>query len=171
MAFVVVWFFLSYINDMNLMDYIVNRTVNKENNLVEERWLQYAKFFNTITPLGSGIGSLSHVMLDHTRRTINDCDYLRLLNEVGLVGFSLLSIIIISSIVKGIKNYKIYFFEVNVLIFMLISMLGANPLEVDQLHPMMYWYCMGRIQSGDSRIHQFFINVERRRPYRWMFLS
>ena len=170
-AFVVVWFSLSYINDMNLMDYIVNRTVNKEDNLVEERWLLFKDFFNTITPLGSGLGSLSHVMLDHTRKTINDCDYLRLLNEVGFVGFSFLSVIIISSIIKGIKNISVYFFEVNILIFMLISMLGANPLEVDQLHPMMYWYCMGRIQSGDSRKHYLYINAERRRPYKWMFLS
>ena len=135
-------------NYMNLqfIEYILNRSVNHDSNLVEERFLLFEKYFRSISLFGSGIGKYSHYVFSVLNQdTISDCDYIRLLNEVGIIGFYILAIIITIVLIMGKKHLKTNFYEINVVLFLLVSMIGAAPLEAWTLHPYMYWYCMGRI--------------------------
>lgn len=138
------FFVLSTLDD-GLIDYILDRSVNSDSNIVTDRIGLYEKRISTISFLGDGLGYCSHFSRNFTNNMISDCDYLRILNELGVLGFSILLLIIMTSLVYGCKNFKTNLYETCIIIFLLFAMIGAAPLELLTLHPYMYWYCIGRI--------------------------
>lgn len=150
-------FALNYIDESGLVEYVLNRSVNREDNLIEERFNLYKHLFNNISFWGDGMGQHSHEIFymtgDHTN-AITDCDYLRLLNEIGYMGFTILCMVILYSIKKGLKNIKVNFFELNIVGFLLVAMIGANPFELAILHSYIYWYAIGYINSGKNLIYK-----------------
>lgn len=133
-----------YLGD-EFLTYFLNRSVDNDSNLVLDRISMFEKFVNTITFFGQGIGMYSHFAIAIGKEGISDCDYLRIPNEIGLVGAFYLLIIILAVLIMGAKRIKRNFYETNVVSFLLAAMIGAAPLEAFSLHPYMYWFCMGRI--------------------------
>ena len=131
--------------DKDLIDYILERSVNSESNIVSDRFKLFGKFSGTISLMGLGLGHNSHLARDYGPNSITDCDYLRILNEIGVIGFFILITIIIVSLLRGYCNLKSSFYEFSIILFLLVAMIGAAPLEHLPLHPYMYWYCIGRI--------------------------
>jgi hypothetical protein len=149
----IIYFIVCNYMDPQFIDYILNRSIDHDSNLVEERFLLFEKYFKTISFLGAGLGKYSHYVFSVLDQdTISDCDYIRLLNEVGILGFLYLAIIIIVVLFMGIRQIRTFFYEFNIVLFLLASMIGAAPLEAWTLHPFMYWYCMGRIVNFNYAI-------------------
>lgn len=141
---VLILFILRYV-DSELISYMMGRSVNAESNIVADRFAIFSKYINTITVFGEGLGSYSHFARTFGKHYVGDCEYIRIPNEIGVVGFALLLIILFLILCYGVRNYKSCFFEVCVVLYLFASMIGAAPLEHLPLHPYFYWFCMGRI--------------------------
>lgn len=133
--------------DKEFLDYITSRTTDKDDNLIEERINIFASFFKYISVFGSGLGRFGHSALEFNQKSIADAEYLRVLCELGYVGLCLLLYPIIYSVILGIKNLRITFFETFVVVFFLFVMIGAAPLEMTQQHNFLLWFCVGHIVS------------------------
>lgn len=138
--------------DQDLIQYILNRSVNNESNMVSDRIGLYSKWLDDITFLGKGLGFSSHfARVFNDNNMISDCDYIRILNEEGLVGISILTIIFATILIIGIGKLRHHFFEYSIVIFLLVAMIGAAPLEHLPLHPYMYWYCIGWVVTSSYK--------------------
>lgn len=145
-----IYIIISNYMDPKFLEYVLNRSVESDSNIVADRFSMFDSHITSIPLFGKGLGSYSHYVISKLgKEGISDCDYIRLPNEIGLVGFFNLTLIIVGILIMGIKNVRKNFFEVNVVLFLLCSMIGAAPLEAWTLHPFMYWYCMGRIVSNN----------------------
>lgn len=132
--------------DQDLVNYIVQRSIEKEDNLIEERTQMFDSYINTISFWGSGLGKYSHNALKYDMDSITDCEYIRLPNELGIFGMSTFFIIIIVSYISLFKRKNFYCFEMLIISFVLVAMIGATPLEVTAQQPYLLWYCIGRTQ-------------------------
>ena len=151
-ALCVVFFFMVFLfvalshMEKDFLDYVLNRSVNSNSNLIVDRISLYWHFFSNISLGGDGLGSHSHTIRFFAwKEMISDCDYVRILRELGIVGMLLVVIIFSLPLIKNMKRIRLYFFEYNVIFFLHLSMIGATPLEHLPLHPYIYWYCLGRI--------------------------
>ena len=111
----------------------------------------FSRVLNNITLFGGGLGSEGHSMIYlYSKSSVADCDYLRILSEYGVIGAIILGGVIVLTIMKGLRNLRRNWFYLSSLAFLLVSMLGAAPLELYSLEPYMYWYCMGRINTNQT---------------------
>lgn len=146
----IISFVLFYLLPPDLKSYFFDKSFNSNSNIIADRVFMFSKYLNTITLLGSGLGGYSHYAATLRLHSITDCDYLRIANEIGLLGIIILIFIIIYILILGIRKLKNNYFEVSVIGFLLTSMIGAAPLESTLLQPFFYWYCMGRIVSNST---------------------
>ena len=146
----IICFIAYYLLPPDLKEYILDRSVNSKIDFIQERILFYSRQFDSITILGSVLGGYSHYAFTQRLHAITDCDYLRIANEIGIFGLSILLFIIIYILVLGLKKIQKNYFEVSVVIFLLTGMIGSAPLESTLLQPFFYWYCMGRIVSNST---------------------
>ena len=135
---------LNYV-DSDLIDYILGRSINSESNIVTDRFGIFQDYLSTISMFGEGLGSFSHFARFFGKHYVSDCEYIRIPNEIGVFGFTLLLIILLTIFHYGVRNFRFCFFEVSVMLFLFIAMIGAAPFEHLPLHPYFYWFCMGRI--------------------------
>lgn len=139
---------LSKYIDYGYYEYIKERQMTTENNIIEDRFRMFQPYIKDISFWGSGIGSVGHyAFFIQGKDTIADCDYIRIPVEYGVVGSVIIFSIITYSLLIGIRNIKKNWFNVSCLLFLLISMFGAAPLELKSLNPFIYWYCMGKIHK------------------------
>lgn len=102
-----------------------------------------------VTFLGSGIGRYSHsIFLTGSTLAITDQQYLRILYETGYLGCLGYGFISLAIILRGLKNLKNNLFELSVIIFFLIAMMGANCLSQFDMHTAIFWLCCGRIYNN-----------------------
>ena len=127
--------------------YIVNRSVNYDGNMVGDRFAMFSQFMDRLSTFGDGLGRYGHGAVYEGFKGIPDCDYMRIPCEIGFVGLFMLLYFCTSSIVKGLFIFRYCLFEICCLVFVLIAMLGAAPWELGVLHPFLYWFCIGHIQS------------------------
>ena len=152
-AGVIIYLLLISFFDSGLTDYILDRTVNKEENMVTERFDMFSVFYNKISFFGTGLGTVGHNVYYLTGEfTIADCDYLRIPVEYGVFGSFILLLIVVKTLFRGLRSINNNWFNLSVLLFMLVSMLGAAPLELYTLQPYLYWYCIGQINRPLLRI-------------------
>ena len=98
---------------------------------------------------GDGIGRYSHLAYQQNKLAITDCQYIQTLHETGYFGLIGYILLFIYLIVNGMRNIKLNIFEIGVLIFYLIAMIGANPLSNQGIHTIFLWICCGRIINND----------------------
>lgn len=135
----------------DFVEYVMNRSINYDGNMVGDRFALFEHFVNDLSLFGDGLGRYGHGAHAEGFSTIPDCDYIRVPAELGFVGFSMLMLICFVALVRGIQILKYCFFEVVCLSFALVSMLGAATWELGTLHPFLYWFCIGHIQSKFER--------------------
>lgn len=142
---VAVGVFLVYYADEALLAYILERSVQSEENIVDQRfelfqdWVRFPLF-------GDGLGRYGHSAIYlFNKESITDCEYIRLINEVGIIGCSFLGMFYLIAMIRAFKYIKYYLFEFSVLLFLLAAMIGATPLENSSMQNYLLWYCMGRI--------------------------
>ena len=79
--------------------------------------------------------------------SMRDGEYMKLLTEQGYMGAFLLGTMVLLALAKSFKNYQYLGFEFAILIFLLICMVGANPLSTNDKHPLLYWIILGEISN------------------------
>ena len=112
--------------------------------------------FDRQTPLsfifGLGLGSCGHAAIRAGFKGVADGEYVKLFYEFGVVGCSLLAILILSTLIHGLKHFKLYYPEVLIMLFYLAAAIGSDSLTFF-LYSIMFWYSMGRIwNTGYKRM-------------------
>lgn len=137
--------------DVDFLDYVLNRTVNYQGSIVGDRLDMFSEFIKRLSFFGAGLGRYGHGAVELGYIGIPDSDYIRIPAELGIFGLVILMIICLGSLFNGIKLFKYAFFEICVICFALVAMLGAAVWELGTLQPFLYWFCIGHIQSKFER--------------------
>ena len=121
--------------------------------LLTDRSTQWSAAINgfLMEPLfGLGIGSGGHLAVEAgLKPVVADGSYFKILLEGGIASFIPFIIILLSSLIKGYKNRKIYYVEFPLLLFFSFSLLGANIIDMPYII-MFMWYIIGRINRNKN---------------------
>ena len=96
---------------------------------------------------GDGAGRHSRIGEKYGNAFISDGQYKKITQEQGYVGEFLYITLFICVVIKCIRYVRYLAFELCIIIFLLFSMIGANPLSGSFLHAMLWWLIIGRISS------------------------
>lgn len=75
---------------------------------------------------------------------VTDCNYIKMLYEHGIIGVIFFLLIIISTLLKGLRSFRFFFIENSIIISTLITMLVADPLTYT-FYILPFWYAIGRV--------------------------
>ncbi|MCQ2053808.1 MAG: hypothetical protein MJY82_00775 [Fibrobacter sp.] len=137
--------------DVDFMEYVLNRSVNYQGSIVGDRFALFSEFIKRLSFFGAGLGRYGHGAVELGYIGIPDSDYIRIPAELGIFGLAVLMLICVGTLFNGIKIFKYAFFEVCVICFALVAMIGAAVWELGTLQPFLYWFCLGHIQSKFER--------------------
>ena len=131
--------------DSDFVEYVLGRSIESDENIVEQRFGLYQRFWGT-SLFGEGLGKYGHAAVFETHTaSITDCEYIRMMSELGIVGCIIFGLIYVKAMWKSFFNIKVYFFEFCMLSFYLAAMIGATPLENGSMQNFLFWYCVGRV--------------------------
>lgn len=117
------------------------------NSAMEQRTVQYrlserATWWSYI--FGLGMGSCGGVAREAGLIGVTDGEWVKLFYEMGLVGTSLFIMIILTSLARSLKYFRLYNIEFIVIVYFLAAGIGSNSLTMN-IPCAMFWYCLGRI--------------------------
>lgn len=135
--------------DARFLDYVLNRSIYSKGNIIEERFSLFSSFWK-LSIFGEGLGKYGHAALMYKEPSIPDCEYIRLMAELGIVGYLLFFLIYASLLLRAFFLRKFLLFEYCILLFFLAAMIGATPLENVAMQPFLLWYCLGKINTVAS---------------------
>ncbi len=144
---VIIWNLIQRYMDMESIMFLLNKfelATDFSGDFYEER---ATLFVADKTVWGDGAGRHAIYAELYNLDSIRDTCYQRLLQEVGYVGLVLYLLLFGSVIIKCLRHYKYLGFELSVTIFLLISMIGADPLATPDKHCFFYWLIIGRVSS------------------------
>jgi len=95
--------------------------------------------------VGYGVGSASGYARSQQFMGVNDGNYVKILYEQEAVGLTWFALILLGSLVRGIRNFRYCRFETGILVFFLLAAIGANAFCINGLYVMPFWYALGRI--------------------------
>jgi len=87
--------------------------------------------------------------------SMRDGEYIKLLTEQGYIGFVFYGLLIGLALLKCVKHFKYLGFEFAILLMLLISMIGANPLSTGDKHPLIYWMIIGQIANFNIKKEKY----------------
>ena len=93
---------------------------------------------------GSGMGSCGHAAIFAGYKGVADGEFVKTFYEYGVVGCFILGSIILSSLYRGLRFFKLYNVEVLIMVFYLAAGIASNSLTFF-IYSIMFWYSMGRI--------------------------
>lgn len=133
--------------DLSLLDFMLSKVAvfsNKDDSFIESRlFLQ----MQSLSWLGEGFGKFSPVAKAYDMPIIPDGEYMKIIAEQGFLGLGIILLIFGSGIVKALKNFEDLHFEFVILCFLLICMIGADPLSIFDKHCFLYWLALGQISK------------------------
>lgn len=103
---------------------------------------------------GDGIGRYGHEAYFSGKMAITDQQYLKIMYETGYFGIICYSILILSIVISGVRNFKDNLFELGIIFFYLMAMTGANCLSITGQHCIVFWFCCGRIFNKSCLIYK-----------------
>ena len=95
---------------------------------------------------GEGYGAVGHKAFGYVDNIVADGSWVCLLCEIGIMGMLLFVTIIFYVIVKGIKNIKVLFMPLGIVICIAMQAIGSNLFEYQLIMPI-FWYAIGHIAS------------------------
>lgn len=102
--------------------------------------------------LGDGAGRHAMLANDFNPFTsIQDSEYVKILVEQGYFGLSLYILLLSLGLIKCLRYFKYLSFEMCIVIFYAITMIGANPLSTADKHCFLFWLTVGRIAAFSKK--------------------
>ena len=101
--------------------------------------------------LGSGLGSVGHKALEFAKYYVRDGSYLKIIVEVGLIGFFLFICIVLLTYLKYLKGKNQSIRNICLITVFLFQAIGSNVLAFQVLLPV-FWYSIGRIWVPQKRL-------------------
>lgn len=151
-ALLLLYLIISHFLDETRLDFIFSKftEINERDNFIKDRANIFDNMHNVpISILGDGLGLYSHTAFGMgLKHYITDQGYMKMIYETGLIGFVLRIIIIAICLFKGLKDKRIYYFEITVIVMIMISLFGANSLSSMEMHNVIFWICCGRINNN-----------------------
>lgn len=151
-ALLLLYLIISHFLDETRIDFIISKftELNERDNFIEDRANLFDNMYDVpISILGDGLGLYSHTAVEMgLKHYITDQGYMKMIYETGIIGSVLRIIIIAICLFKGLKDKRIYYFEITVIIMIVISLFGANSLSSMQMHNVIFWICCGRINNN-----------------------
>lgn len=144
---IVIWNIIQRYMDMEAIMFLLNKfevATDSGGDFYEQR---ANLFVADDTFWGDGAGRHAIYAEQYNLDSIRDTCYQRLLQEVGYVGLILNLLLFGCIIIKCLRHYKYLGFELSIMIFLLISMIGADPLATPDKHCFLYWLIIGRVSS------------------------
>lgn len=114
---------------------------------MEERTFQYslsdrATWWSYI--VGLGMGSCGGIARSVGLAGVTDGEYVKMFYEMGFLGTSIFALIMITTILRGLKHLRLYYMELIIVVYFLAAGLGSNSLYMN-MYCAMFWYSLGRI--------------------------
>lgn len=152
LAIIISVFFVIYIFTTQLasseFDFITNHIMEFfEEDALNNRFEHTAGGINGYSLFGDGVGYYGFLARENNRWAIVDQEFQCHLAELGYWGFSLLLIIIASTVVRIIKIYKNEKHSVDIMIFVFftVAMLGASVLSNHHQYNYLFWFSLGHL--------------------------
>lgn len=95
--------------------------------------------------IGSGGATAGFFGLPH----VNDCSYIEILYETGIVGFLIFLLIMFKTTLRGLRYIRYYIVELMIIGFCLVACIGSNTLTIGFLSIFPFWYSIGRIWNKE----------------------
>tara|TARA_B110000285_G_C15142967_1_gene632345 strand:- start:5113 stop:6291 length:1179 start_codon:yes stop_codon:yes gene_type:complete len=92
---------------------------------------------------GDGLGRYSHKAVEYSDKFISDGNYFRMIAEIGILGFLIFTLIIITSLFKGYTNFKEKYIELGIIVIICMQAVGSNVFAFQLIAPI-FWYSIGR---------------------------
>lgn len=94
---------------------------------------------------GDGTGSKGALAMEDRIPAITDGNYTKILVENGVVGLSIFILMSIVTLLRGLKYFSKFRAEVFIVLYTLLSMMGANSLCISYHFVLIFWFAFGRI--------------------------
>ena len=150
LVFIGLYSILSNYLDLDNMSYLIskfNSIIENSDELVEGR-LNLGYKFDFI---GDGAGRHAIYANRYNSVVIADSEYIKILVEQGYIGIVLYALILIIAIIKCLRHIHQLNFELCIIMFFTITMIGANSLSTADKHCFIFWYVLGIISSFKSK--------------------
>lgn len=98
---------------------------------------------------GDGYGRYGYEARAHNLVAIVDSEYQKHLAEVGYFGLFLLSVLLILTFLKSLKD-KNFSVDFCIFLFYCFAMVGASTLSNNHQYGFLFWFCMGRIWKTNN---------------------
>lgn len=108
--------------------------------------------------IGNGLGTGGNEARKIGYPAVTDSNYVKILVEQGVVGFTIFICFLFSSCNRIYKNFKYLIPEGAMLLSIMIAMIGSNSL-LFSIYIMPFWYMMGRVWN-DNYINSLKINKD-----------
>lgn len=134
--------------DPEILDFITSKftsVTEDSNELVDQRVNLWDYSYNL---WGDGAGRHAIYSDDYNPdSSIRDSEYVKILVEQGYIGLGLYIILFLLLIIKCIRHFKYLTFELCIIIFYCITMVGANSITTPDKHCFIFWLIVGKIAS------------------------
>lgn len=125
----------------------INEAMGQRTGQIDRAWGEIL----TYLILGKGMGAGGHAATMHGGIGIHDNGYFQLLLEFGVVGMFIFLALMGSTVVKGIKNFKLYNIETMIIIYFLLCNIGEDVFSQSFFITPIFWFCMGRMWNQSYR--------------------
>ena len=98
---------------------------------------------------GKGMGAGGHAAVKVGSIGVCDGELFHLLLEFGFLGYLLFIPLLIMTLLRGLKRFKILNLETFVVFYILLTCIGANGLSQSYLIGPLFWFCVGRIWNNN----------------------
>jgi len=92
---------------------------------------------------GDGLGRYGHKAVAYSDSHIPDGNYLRMFYELGIIGFSIFILIIVSALYKGLSYIENNYIGLGVIIMVCLQAVGSDMFSFQLVAPI-FWYSIGR---------------------------
>lgn len=138
---------ISEVINLRLDQMSFDMAMEERSGQVERAWGEILTFLVT----GKGMGAGGHAASMHGQIGIHDNGYFQMLLEFGILGMLIFIPLMWRTVVKGIKNFKLYSIETMVILYFLLSNIGADIFAQSYFITPIFWFCMGRIWNESYR--------------------
>lgn len=144
--------FLGYLASLGRFDVISENILERLsemdiNDAMDQRTFQYAlsdraTWWSYI--FGLGMGSCGGMARSVGLVGVTDGEWVKMFYEMGFVGMTIFALMVLSSIVRGLKHLRLYYIELIIVVYFLAAGLGSDSLVMN-IPCAMFWYSLGRI--------------------------